>query len=160
MPTNFNRSIFLKANELFNIRDGNFFSNELPKTITPVVDVKQNTDVVGSLSRTTTGTATAYTTPTGVDFFLTGIELGIVKNATCDAGTGSIAVTALANSQTLNLVRLPILDLTAQDSSIYISFDNPIKLDRNTSVSVTGTYTAGTMVRIVSVYGYTSDTLN
>jgi len=116
------------------------------------------TNICKTNTRTSSGSATVYTTPTEEDFFLTSATLSVVKDATCDDATGqtaSIAVIIGGGSQTLMAISGLVTTATAQTLSL--SFNPPIKVDRASNISVSGnTYTAGLKSRSASITGFTT----
>lgn len=106
-----------------------------------------------------TGTSvTIYSTPSTTDFYLTGVSLAIIKDATCDTITGSISVTATVNGVSKSLVRIPHITLTAQTSELSISMVAPLKIDRNTNISISApSFTAGTFQRAATIQGFIID---
>lgn len=137
-----------------------FFRRELPWTLTPVVPIQPFTTINSTLSSTTTGTVAAYTTPTDKDFYVTGIDISMIKDAACDAASGGVVtVSTTVKGITFSLARISGITLTAQSASKYCSFPFPIKVDRGVAINVTGTFTAGVLVRDIVVHGYTDNTL-
>jgi len=116
------------------------------------------TNICKSNTRTSSGSATVYTTPSDEDFFLTSATLSVVKDATCDDATGataSIACIIGGGSQTLMAISGLVTTATAQTLSL--EFNPPIKVDRASNISVSGnTYTAGLKSRSASITGYTT----
>jgi len=139
------------------------FVNNVPAVI-PVVDVspKNATGFVVSTSGTNTGVlpiSAAMLRNVTVDdsiIYLTGVYASYIKDATCDLATGAIAVYCQPADvgQNVNIISFPVIALTAQSDSIYINFRNPIKLTKNTAVTIQGTFTAGVLVRALAVHGY------
>jgi len=87
------------------------------------------------------------------------IIASIIKDATCDVATGSIGVTATMGGTSKNLISIPVITLTAQEQSIAISFPNPILIDVGTSVLMSGTFTAGAMVRTCNLSYIVDETI-
>lgn len=158
MVNNYNTSISKRATDLLNVRDGTFFDNNLGNKIIPVIDInKPIVNVVVSASTATTGTATAYTTPTDKDFYLTGAVLSFQADATAD--NTSVFFTATINGVGTPIVNFRKLTTTATTQAIPITFSEPIKIDRNTNITYTSAFTVGACARSINLYGYISDTL-
>lgn len=133
------------------------FPTQLQGNIVPVVDVTPDfhkKSIISSSSPTTTGATTILTTDAERFTYITAVQLGLVKNATCDVATGVIAVTGVIDGTTTTIAAIPVLTLTAERADIQIQFREPIKLDRNTAVSLTGTFTLGAMARTATVARY------
>lgn len=125
--------------------------------VQPVAEVdKPYVTISRSSSTAATTSASIYTTPADKDFYLTNFSISIIKNATCDLATGSYLMTAIIDGQTIQLVRLPMLTLTAQEASISVDLDKPMKLDRNSIIGLSSaSFTAGAFVRAGTIQGYT-----
>ena len=135
--------------------------NELEPKIQSVIDVTPNMnescDVVVASPKSTTGTTTLYTTPSNKDFYLTGAWLSYTKDATCDTATGALPITATLNGVAIQFLTLSKLTLTAEQRQISITFETPIKIDRNTIISFGTTWSVGNMIIAVGITGYTQD---
>lgn len=132
--------------------------------VVPVIDVNPKharvCNIVKANSRITTGSSTVYTTPATQDFFLSTATLSMVKDAACDQATGIIGFTAVIDGATVQLLQFPVITLTAQQYNQTIEFPIPIKIDRNTGITSTGTYAAGVMARSFQITGYIVDNSN
>lgn len=160
MVTNRNTSIFATAHQLFNVRDGVFFNDNLGNQIIPTINIQQHTSIVRSGS-TSTSNVTLFTTPLDKDFFLTACTVSLAKDATSDLATGTPCGISMTVGGTASAI-LPIssLTLTAQNTFVTLNLERPVKVDRNTSISlVKGATTVGTCVVGGSICGYLSDTL-
>lgn len=160
MAMNYNTSIFRRAISLFNIRDASFFSNIMQNSMVPVVDIRENNELSLTATQTTSGSGTVATIATGKKFYVTSIQFSMVKNATCDVASGALTLTGVSNGQTMTLISIPIITLTAERESILVSLDRPMLLDAASAVSFGNqTFTAGAMVRSAVIIGYYSETL-
>lgn len=112
-------------------------------------------DVNAAGNSSATGSVTVYTTPSDRDFYLTGIQYSMIKDATCDAATGTIQVGGTVNGQSVAFLRKAIITLTAQSADITREFTRPILIDRGTAISMTATFTAGAMSRGCCITGFT-----
>lgn len=138
--------------------------NQLAEKVVPVMEVnpkllRRINLLVGGTS-TTTGTKTIYTTLTDRETFLTGFSISFIKDVTCDSATGSYLLTAVINGTTVNLSSMAIITLTAQSSLNNYTFAHPIKLDKGTAISFTGSFTAGVCSRGFCINGYTVENNN
>lgn len=132
---------------------------EMVPSAVPVIEVgmkktKNGISKVGN--RTSSGAGAIYTAINNQDFFITGVIFGLVKDATCDLATSAPAITATQDGVTINLICIPSLTLTAQNSIVSVDLStHPIKIDRNTAINFSAsTFTAGTMIRAATIYGY------
>jgi len=91
---------------------------------------------VNNNATSSSAAATLYATPVNPagDFFLTGVTLSFVKDATCDIATGSVAINATVNGVVRGVLSLSLLTLTAQNQSLSISLPKPLKIDKGTNI--------------------------
>lgn len=159
MIQSFNQLLLNEATKKFNIKNGNFFTNATPNFLTPVIEIREKgfTKTAGS---TGSGAVTVYTTPTDKDFYICSGYYSISKDATCDSASGPISITYVQDGQTMILLQVPIITLTAQTLTTTTCFPYPIKCDRGTNISMVGTFTAGAMTRVSGVSGFISETLS
>lgn len=156
MAKHYNPSISERAQRQFNFK-GDSLTDEItgPVAVIPIQPFVRN--LVRATS-TATAALTAFTTPSDKDYFLTGLTLGITKDAACDNSTVQVAVT-VAGVQTI-IVDVPTQTLTAQSTQVPVMFNPPIRLDRNQPIQVFGTFTVGTMRKNLCLYGYTEETIS
>lgn len=149
----------IKAQQLRDI-----IPNQLADKIVPVMEVNpklfRRCNITRGVSKTTSGTQTIYTTPSDREFYLVGIMGGLAKDAVCDVATGRIQISAIINGDTQSIMDLPVLTLTAQSLTNSISLSDPIKVDKNTAIVISGTFTAGAMSRTGTIIGYTVENIN
>lgn len=93
---------------------------------------------------------------TNNDYYISDITLTITKDAACDIATGAInlTVTPFDTNVATIVLGIPILTLTAQSQSASIHLTHPLKIARNTTMSLSGTFTAGLCVRRCDINGY------
>lgn len=123
--------------------------------IIPVIDVKQRlSNVCKSSANATSGTVTLLSVPNepNKDFYITSAYITTSVTALCDCETSAINITF--NGVITSILALYWQPLTAQSNHISISFPFPIKVDKNTLIQSTGTFTAGTLKRVASISGF------
>lgn len=131
---------------------------DLIPTAVPVFEVspkktKSNNPKV--TTKSVTGSSTILVPTTEETYVVTGIHVSIIKDATCDIADGVITLQATIGGIATLIASWGVLTTTAQAINEYIDFSvHPIKLDVNSSMILTGTFTAGKLVRTVTVYGY------
>lgn len=138
---------------------------ELAEKVVPVLEVNpkltKRCDVVKSIIYTATAGATTMlsaTERTGHQFYLCGCAASIQATATCDAATANYGISVIMGGLSRNLLTIPFITLTACNVNREICFANPIKIDMDTAISNGSfTYTAGTAVRSVVIWGYYDD---
>jgi hypothetical protein len=133
--------------------------SQLAEKVVPVMEVNPNllrkANIYVGTGSAASGTSTVYTTPTNKDFYLIGISMALIKDATCDTATGKVTINGTPDGLAqLELIGIPIITLTAQSASISRDFIMPILLKRNTTINSTQTYTAGLSSRTFSIIGY------
>lgn len=121
--------------------------------IQPVVEVGNRTSNISkSGTANTTASATIYTTPANQDFFLTSLFISYVKDAAHD-GTSVYAQVTNEFGLTVNWYLL-LVPTTAGQDAIFIEFPYPIKLNRNSTINLNGSFTAGTSTKSLTFTGY------
>lgn len=115
--------------------------------------VKEST-VLASLNRSTTASAITIM-PANVDndVYITGITLGNLQDATSD--NTSIGIVATVGGANRNIYLKRKTTLTAMSTVEFLSFSNPLKIDRNTPILLNLTFTAGTSNTDIVIYGFT-----
>lgn len=130
-------------------------------TIQPVFEVKKKiSSVLGNTAKSTTGSTTLHTTSSTLDTYVTGLTFGLTINATNDIATGRVSITGVINGTTVHIASIPVLTLTAQNTVYSMSFPIPLKLDRNSAVTLGAnwTFSAGAGTVIGTLIGYTEET--
>ncbi len=155
-----NPQIKTELQEKTHITPVDIIPTTLSNVVVPIINVGRNIDqyVVKGSSYTSSGTFTIYTTPSDIDFYLTSVHCSFSKDATCDA-TDPISMTLSIYGQNPSILRLALTTITEERGSTSSDLKEPIKLDRNTTISVTGSFTAGTMMRAGTITGFTVSTL-
>ena len=131
-------------------------TNDVEEYIQPTVMISQGvtTDNVHGNTRTTTGSLAIYTTATDKDFYCVGVAVSFSKNAACDVASGALQLSMYIGGVVTYPILLSVQTLTAESGHIFYPFVYPVKVDRNTNISFSGTFTAGAMVRSGTVFGY------
>lgn len=133
-------------------------------TIIPVIEVNPKVVKTGAVKtgyRTTSGGVTMLTTPAAQDLYVTDVSFSIIKDAACDLATGPIQITGTINAGQVSLIEIAGITLTAQSNTQQVHFSHPIKMDRNTSISITNqTYTAGVMIRTCTLSYFVDECSN
>lgn len=94
-----------------------------------------------------------YTTPSDRDFFLCNIQLSLQADVTADNTSAFIQFTTDGTSR---FFLLPKLTTTVFQDSVVMNLSTPLKIDRNTNIILTSTYTVGT----ATTHGFISGYLN
>lgn len=155
----YNTSVFNEALKFLNVRDAQFFDNNIGNKLNLVYQIPILSQQNRYITATSTGSQTIYTTPAEKDFYLTSATVSIIKDATCDMATGAVVILVTVNGVQSAVIGISTLTLTAQSDSVSVSFKYPIKIDRSSTVVMGGTFTAGACVRTGCITGFLSDTL-
>jgi len=135
----------------------NIATDGMPQTlgssINPSIEIGPKfTFIVRSISGTSTGAITAYTTPTDKDFYLTFLHESFTKDATCDMVDFRTNITTEGVSR--NISSIPSQTTTAESRSQNTTFSYPIKLDRGSTIQTLGAFTAGTCTKKLNIGGF------
>jgi hypothetical protein len=131
--------------------------------IVPIVNVTPQmnriTNITGSVSKNVTGSATIITTSSTLDTYIESYSISYIKDATCDQAIGAGAfIQATVGGTSIFLGTISTLTLTAQETMVTHTLAHPIKIDRGTTVLITGSsYSVGLCSRSGCVQGYTVD---
>lgn len=135
----------------------NVAPNQVVNSVQPVIDVHPNhnrvCNIVKSNAGTSTGATTIYTTPIDKDFYLVGVFASITKDATCD--NTEAVVNIIIDGSSNSIMRMGSQTLTAESKTASMVFPIPVKIDRNTVITITATKTAGNFSKAGSIVGYT-----
>lgn len=114
-------------------------------------------DILATLTKTTTANGTIYTTPTDRDFYLSSVQISVIKDATCDDGSGTgVSIAVTINGVTTSVISIGSLALTAQNGAVSLNFIAPLKIDRGTTILLSGgSFTVGSKVRTGTISGFT-----
>lgn len=130
--------------------------SKLSDVVVPVIEVNPKTTKVANFVKasatTSSGSVTMFTTPTGKDFYLTGVTMSYEKDATSDAT--SMTFFATVDGVQSNIIDLRFLTTTASRQFVTREFTKPIKIDQNVAIGHFTSFTAGNMSRAASFQGY------
>lgn len=138
---------------------------ELAEKIVPTFETNPQllrTGIVRTVNaNTTAGTTTLMAADSNRDFYVTGARISYAQTATADVSTANVAISITQDGTGRNLVVVPVITLTATSLTSEVNFGVPIKIDRGTAINfTTSAYTAGTVLRSFSVYGYYVEIIN
>jgi len=106
----------------------------------------------------TSGSVSAYTTHASKLTYITSVIFSVSKDATYDGGSAQFGITGVINSVTNFLAGVACLTLTSERQTVVVSFDRPVLVDRNSSLSISSaSNTVGSCIRTCSVAGYEVD---
>jgi len=138
-----------------------FSSAEAPQqvanTVQPVFNVGDKySNVVASGELVATGSTTVYTTPTEEDFYLTNAYLNSQCDSACDST--EINLNVVVGGKSCELIHFMKFSASSYSRFEDMSFPFPIKLDRNSAITITHTYAAGNATVGASIVGFTKTT--
>ena len=154
----YNPTITENAFRIFNLKGEPL--DEVMPYIQPTKELGNVVNIVRGASITASNTSTTlYTTPSDKDFYLTGFNISVAKDAACDVATSSHTLRVVMFGANQSLALIPVITLTAERAETSADFPVPIKIDRNTIISfLSGAHTAGLFNRGVTIRGYTVET--
>lgn len=154
----YNPSIAEDKTRILNLK-GQMDTSECLEYLTPTIEIKPRMNYHAYNSGTATGALTITTFPSDKDVYITDIQVSLIKDAVCDQATGDMSVTMSIDGVTRNVIRFPIITLTAQSIRIDKSLTTPIKVTRGTNCSFSASFTAGVMARSCVIMGYSVETI-
>jgi len=157
MVKHYNPSITERALRTLNTKGDNI-SDEVGGLV-PVIPIVPICRIVRSANRSTTGSSTVFTTPADKDFYLCGATLSAMCDATADNTNYALNVTVDGVSNSRDILRIEKLAATfALSQTLTQVFDPPIKVDRNTNITASSTFSAGNSRLSACIHGYTEET--
>lgn len=134
----------------------------IPKELEPKIQLtcetnpaklrRTNTIYTGTCSNATSATVT--TLPTTKDFFITGIQLSMIKDVTSTSVYVRVLGTAAYTGQGVTLAYIPSFTLTAHNEAISISLPYPIQMARGSVITIGHSTNVANMISNVVIYGY------
>lgn len=152
---NRNTSINLDMNRIFDLKGEN--TNLVSDIIQPTVEIKRICNICRAGGGTNTTPNTIYTTPADKDFYLTAAQISFSK----DAGntTNQVALNVTIEGVSRQFLILACTSSVQQNDSIAQNFPNPVKIDRNTSITLTSTNVTAVIRLDATIQGYTTETI-
>lgn len=131
--------------------------NLLLDKVAPVIDVNpshnRQINRVMTLTLAISGSQAITTVEPLRDILIHAIEVAVVKDVTCDIANGFVSVSAVVNKLTSFLCSVPVITLTADVQSKLFSCPVPIKIDRNTVLTLTaGAHAAGNISKRATIH--------
>ena len=154
MATVTRTSVLLQAQDIAGLQVGvDITPKTLSSTISPTLDLNPRfTNLVKYGTTSVTTSSNLLTTPSQKDFYITFAHITFKKDVTSDLSSCNIQ--GSVNGATVRLLSFECLAATAENQSINITFPYPIKIDRNTNISLTGSFTAGTATKTAVIGGF------
>lgn len=137
---------------------------QLAEKVVPVMEVNpkllRRSTLIGDIDgrSATSNNLVAINNKTNQDIFITDIEFTNYQDATSD--NIKTIITAVLDGKSVNIFDRRKATTTAVNDFIFLSFHNPIKIDRATDVRYTHTFTAGASIFSIKIFGYIVDNVN
>ena len=119
------------------------------------VNPKRIVNVVRNTQRNTTGSATVFATSPDRDFFLTSAFISAVHDATSD-GT-EMSLNAFVGGVERRILQFTKLTTTIFNGILSQTYTPPIKIDRNTNITINNSFTAGASTISTVITGFETD---
>jgi hypothetical protein len=151
----YNTSISEDAARILNSKQGQFLGDDVTGPVA-VIPIKPRVNILKRGQALNSTGATVWTTPSDKDFYLVAANLSFVKDATSTSLASRISVTV--EGVAINILDCAQLTLTAQSGNMSQQFNPPIKLDRNTNITVNNSTAVANCTSVANIYGYTVET--
>lgn len=150
----YNNEIVLEGTNLLKPK-GDFVSSEVIPYIQPTIEISpKRTTILRSTAVENASSGALYTTPTNADFFLTDAFLSLTKDV--NATSSYTRLRASVNGTTQTILAIAGITLTVQSGNVAITFNPPIKVDRNTGIDVVNTAAVANICVFAGIGGYLS----
>lgn len=153
-----NPSITERARRIFNNQLGQEISNEILDYITPTIEIEPKTNIFKTAATTNATSTTIYTTPADKDFYLTNINISLAKDVTSTSGYS--ALRGFISGVNMFLLTLRTLTLTPQIANESLNLKYPLKLDRNTIITLVNETNVANITSSAEIYGYLEEVKN
>lgn len=129
--------------------------NRLGDIVVPTFDYSNARfcEIVRGANRATTGATTIFTTPSDRDFFLSSANLAVQADISADSTGNVLQVTV--GGVVRDIIRLNKISLTVTTESLSTSYPIPLKIDRNTGITIAHTFTVGASTLSGCITGFT-----
>jgi len=130
---------------------------DIQKLIVPTIEINPKLlrfcNIVRNATASNATTATIFTTPANQDFYLIAAQMSMIKDASATSLASSIDLTP-EGAQLASIMVIRGISLTAQNDSLTISFPVPLKLERNTTITINNTTATATVVSSGMIVGF------
>jgi len=151
MVKHYNYELPQQIADIFKIK-----GEELPQNISDdinlIYDIRPQITDINTSNAFNATSATILTTPSTVDYFLVGATLTVIKDATSQSVTSTIQ--ANVNGTARSILVIGGLSLVPQSESISVMFPTPVKVERNTAITVTNSSNVANIRASAVIYGY------
>jgi hypothetical protein len=136
--------------------------NELAEKIVPTIETNpellRRCNIIRTASATNSTSAIIYTTPKNQDFYIVAANLSHTRDAVATSVASSI--NAVINGATQTILQICNVATTAGEQSLALSFPFPIKVDRDTNITVTNGAAVAYIKTVGTIIGYLDEKSN
>lgn len=125
------------------------------RVVVPTIDVTPRNHKLAdefAFGSATNATSATLLSATNKDFYITAFVLGVAKDATATSTSSRLVCTI--NGKSCVIARIEGFTLTAQNSVISLNLSTPIKVDKNTSITITNTTAVANITSYACIHGY------
>jgi len=131
--------------------------SEIADKVIPVIEVNpkllRRCNIIRANDALNATAATIYATPADKEFYLVGACLGVIKDVTSQSVATDIRI--VVDGRTDRILVIPGITLTVQNSIVSLSLPFPIKVDKNTNITINNSNAAANIKASGSIIGYT-----
>jgi hypothetical protein len=153
MVKHYNVDISKDAQRIFNFKGADTIPPDIGNIFVPVIPVTRVCNIIRTTTATNATTGTIYTTPTDKDFYLVGLVISLIKDVTSTATNIQIRVTIDGVVQTIMNISTLTLTVDTRQSTLGLPF--PIKVDRNTNITINTNSATANITASGGIVGYT-----
>lgn len=148
-----NISLSEDSQRIFKTKTGAHMESEVLGVITPVVPISPNPKIIKQNTATNSASETIYTTPSDKDFYLVACSLAVIKDAsaTSTASWLQVYIEGIATA----ILKIPSITLTAQTGYMVLPLPYPIKIDKNTAITINNGTAVANVLATGIIIGFT-----
>lgn len=155
MTRHFNTSIVENAARILNSKQGDYLPDQVqgPVAVIPIVHC---VNIARAVNIANDASEVVWTTPSDKDFYLVAANIGVSKDATATSQVTALSV--VINGVTTNILHIPTQATTVESETTGNNYPVPVKLDRNTAITLTNTTAVSGIRATAAILGYTVET--
>lgn len=156
MATIYNSDLFKELTEGAKLQvSRETIPTQIAEKVVPVMEVNpkllRRSDIVRRITATNTVSSSILVIPSDKEFYLTGVMIGLIKDAT---STSLYSGLTLSSGGVTRELIIPGFTLTAQNEQTSISFTFPVKVDSGTTMYVVNSTNVANCTCTVTIFGY------
>jgi len=133
--------------------------SQLADKVVPVMEVNprllRKTRILGQARVNNSTAGTIFTSSANYDTYITNVVFSYIKDVTSTATQLQLRVTI--DGVVLRLIEVAGITLTVANGSLVVNLDAPLKIDRNTAVTLNSDTNVANFQISASVIGYTTE---